>query len=74
MTKRLFSPIGVPWRIGRKVGRTIYAQTGAEPSDHDPLIGVMDSKALAIEAVQRHNEALGAPSPRQGMRRPGRRS
>lgn len=33
-----------PWRQGRKVGRTLYRQQGAEPSDNDRLIGVMDSE------------------------------
>jgi hypothetical protein len=40
------------WRTGRKVGRTIYFQRGPEPSDDDPLVGVMDTPALA-EAVVR---------------------
>lgn len=35
------------WRVGRKVGRTIYRQVGAEPSDDDVLIGVMDTVSLA---------------------------
>lgn len=39
------------WRTGRKVGRTIYLQTGPEPSDSDPLIGVMDTPELARKAV-----------------------
>lgn len=47
--------LGVRWRTGRKVGRTIYAQQGPEPSDDDPLIGVMDTTALATEAVSAHN-------------------
>ena len=46
------------WRQGRKVGRTIYVQIGAEPSDHDILIGMMDSPELAQEAVSGHNLAL----------------
>jgi hypothetical protein len=45
------------WRTGRKVGRTIYAQLGAEPSDEDPLIGVMDTPQLASAAVAEHNAA-----------------
>jgi len=43
-------------RVGRKVGRTIYQQHGAEPSDGDPLVGVMDTPELAtlvVEAVNR---------------------
>lgn len=39
------------WRTGRKVGRTIYAQLGTEPSDDDPLIGVMDTPELAAAVV-----------------------
>jgi hypothetical protein len=46
------------WRVGRKVGRTIYAQIGPEPSDDDVLIGVMDTSALAEDAVQAHNAQL----------------
>jgi hypothetical protein len=44
------------WRTGRKVGRTVYRQLGYEPSDDDPLIGVMDTPelaALVVEAVNR---------------------
>lgn len=48
----------VPWRAGRKVGRTVYAQEGREPSDSDPLIGVMDSPELAAEACAGHNALL----------------
>lgn len=48
----------IPWRTGRKVGRTIYAQLGAEPTDHDPLIGLMDTAALARAAVDAHNRML----------------
>lgn len=45
------------WRVGRKVGRTIYAQ--CEPhraSDDDRLIGLMDTADLAAEAVRAHNQ------------------
>lgn len=38
-------------RVGRKVGRTIYRQLGPEPSDEDPLIGVMDTVEDAIRVV-----------------------
>jgi hypothetical protein len=47
-----------PWRTGRKVGRTIYAQLGREPSDTDPLIGVFDTRELADAAVEAHNLRL----------------
>jgi hypothetical protein len=46
------------WRQGRKVRRTIYAQRGDEPSDDDPLIGVMDTPALAFAVVYEHNKGL----------------
>jgi hypothetical protein len=39
------------WRVGRKVGRTIYLQVGDEPSDDDQLIGVMDTPELALIVV-----------------------
>ena len=46
------------WRVGRKVGRTVYAMVGDEPSDSDVLIGVMDSGDLASDAVHWHNVAV----------------
>lgn len=49
-----------PWRVDRKVRRTIYAQFGDEASDADPLIGVMDTAVLALAAVKAHNEAISA--------------
>lgn len=56
-------------RQGRKVGRTLYRQIGPEPSDDDPLIGVMDSIVLAhlvVTAVNTYlaehgEEAAGRP-------------
>jgi hypothetical protein len=50
------------WRVGRKVGRTIYIQSGDTPSDGDELIGLMDSIELAQEAVDAVN-ALDEPEP-----------
>lgn len=53
------SPYAI-WRTGRKVGRTIYRQTGEEPSDADQLIGVMDTAewaALVVEAVNAVGDA-----------------
>jgi hypothetical protein len=77
----LRGPQDFPWRVGRKVGRTIYA-CKYEPgdliggrasglvivSDHDDLIGVMDTPELATAAVNAHNAAIGfgpAPSEEQ---------
>jgi hypothetical protein len=48
----------LPWRTGRKVGRTIYAQIGSKPSDDDVLIGTMDLPRLAEEVVTAHNAIL----------------
>jgi hypothetical protein len=39
------------YRVGRKVGRTIYRQLGDEPSDDDTLVGVMDNRPMAMAAV-----------------------
>jgi hypothetical protein len=52
----------LPWRVGRKVGRTIYQQVGPEPSDDDVLIGVMDTSDLAWQAVAAHNFRIGIGS------------
>jgi len=41
------------WRVGRRVGRTIY--TDEEPSR---LIGVMDTRALAAEVIRAHNDGI----------------
>ena len=47
-----------PWRIGRKVGRAVYAQLGAEPSDHDVPIGMFDTADLASAAVDAHSRMI----------------
>jgi hypothetical protein len=52
------APMWLLWRTGRKVGRTIYAQIGEQPSDGDVLIGMMDTRELADEAVRAHNLTL----------------
>jgi len=48
----------LPWRVGRKVGRTIYAVVSDNPSDDDWLIGMMDTWPLAAEVVEAHNARL----------------
>lgn len=45
------------WRVGRKVGRTIYMVVD-DTATNDVLIGVMDSPEIAIEAVEAHNYCL----------------
>jgi hypothetical protein len=49
------------WRLrtGRKVGRTVYRQLGDEPSDADPLVGVMDTPELAARVVEAVNGLTG---------------
>jgi hypothetical protein len=49
-------------RVGRKVGRTIYIQTGEEPSTSDQLVGVMDTPELARLVVDAVN-ARAAETP-----------
>lgn len=48
----------VPWRIGRSVGRTIYARLAGSNPDGDVLIGLMDSPEIAVNVVVSHNERL----------------
>jgi hypothetical protein len=50
--------VDFPWRTGRTVGRTIYAQGGPRPTPNDPLIGTMDTPELATEVVRTHNQRL----------------
>ena len=50
--------LSATWRVGRKVGRMIYAQILSEPSDGDVLIGVLDTPELAALAVMAHNQYL----------------
>ena len=71
MSKRLLKPEEQFWRTGRKVGRTVYAVVGLVPSDHDLLIGVMDTKALAAAAVAAHNsQIVKQPATRQPKEHP----
>jgi hypothetical protein len=44
------------WRVGRRVGRTVYEQQAWEPQDGDQLIGVMDTRELAEKVVQAVND------------------
>lgn len=47
-----------PWRVGRKVGRTVYVVVDDLPGDDDLLIGMMDTPAQAQSAVTCHNYVL----------------
>lgn len=55
--KRLFRPEKLVWRLGGNA-RTIHVQLGSQPDDHDPLIGLMDTAALAARVVDDHNQRL----------------
>ena len=47
------------WRTGRRNPRNLYAMVrGAEPSDEDVAIGMLDTPELALEAVEAHNARL----------------
>lgn len=48
-------PITLPWRVGRKLGRTIYQMVGDQPSDDDVCIGMMDTAELARWVVNAVN-------------------
>jgi hypothetical protein len=54
-----------PWRVGRSQGRTIYVVVGRTVGDTDVLIGCLDTRALAAEAVACHNARLGWTDPGQ---------
>lgn len=47
-----------PWRVGRKLGRTIYVSLDPDEPDNDLLIGIMDIPALAKMVVETHNASL----------------
>lgn len=53
------------WRVGRKLGRTIYLQQGEEPSDNDRFLGIMDREEdarLVVIAVERFFDDWQAPA------------
>jgi hypothetical protein len=55
----VIEPVAMPWRVGRRVGRTIYVDSGdPDPNDGSLLIGVMDTPELAARAVEAHNGQL----------------
>lgn len=61
MTSLLKDPENRLWRTDFKRGRGIYALLSNDvekASEHDPLIGVMESSELAEIIVDTHNRAL----------------
>lgn len=50
-----------PWRVGRKVGRNVYAYPGPDDPDYigdGVIIGQFDTAELAQNAVDSHNTWL----------------
>jgi len=45
------------YRTGRHLGRTIYQVVGDGPSEHDELIGIMDTPAVGAMVVEALNLA-----------------
>jgi len=39
------------WRVGRKLGRTLYRQVDDGPDDKDEFLGIMETRALAEHVV-----------------------
>lgn len=50
--------MALPWRVGRSLGRTLYAQLGPEPSKADPFVGLMETPELARWVAGVHNLGL----------------
>jgi hypothetical protein len=48
----------IPWRVGNKTRRTIYALVPGVEYDKHPLLGMMDTDVLAAEVVTSHNQGL----------------
>lgn len=49
----------LPWRVGRRVGRTLYDANGI-------LIGMLDTAALALSVVLAVNAHWSAKDPDEG--------
>lgn len=50
---------GRPWRVGRSLGRTVYAQVDDKPGKGDVLLGMMETEFLAQHVVDMHNSTRG---------------
>lgn len=51
--------MGLPWRVGRKLGRTVYAMDGEDDNRNcDTFLGIMDTRTVAEHIVEAHNAAL----------------
>jgi hypothetical protein len=47
--------LDVKWRVGRTLGRTVYAMVEGQASKDDVLLGWMETKELANAVVSLHN-------------------
>ena len=53
-------PESARYRVGRHLGRTVYRVVGgAHDSDHDELIGIMDTPELGVLVVEALNKLAG---------------
>lgn len=48
------------WRVGRKLGRTVYIEGDSPDPDHDHFVGLMDTSDLAEFVVKCVNICLDA--------------
>jgi hypothetical protein len=49
----------LPWRVGRTLGRTVYARTGGDDYKADTEFGMLDTREIAARACADHNAVLG---------------
>lgn len=56
----MFDIFAHPWRVGRKLGRTIYCMTHDLDSDDDFLLGMVDTVEVAQYICMVHNQHLAA--------------
>lgn len=47
-----------PWRVGRTLGRTVYARTGGDDYKADTEFGMLDTREIAARACADHNAML----------------
>lgn len=52
-----------PWRVGRKLGRTIYVADGEDDTGCASLLGMMETEDIARYVVDLHNRTLGMVTP-----------
>lgn len=51
--------VAAQWRVGRSLGRTIYAMVGDSASKRDILLGIWETADLATFVVEQHNRTRG---------------